>query len=423
MTEKDTHQNPDWTEEELLQMDTMSSTDIVEVKRKPIEKFIQRKRRYGREEGYIGKIESALREYEAFLYHQYNEHICNVTDEHVVAFNEYLKSDGKYYVIKKRGPRGQAGETKKRDIEGTTRHDYLIQLVGLYEWLVNDEQILSTNPAKKALTDLGDDEFDLTPPGRPRIEIHEMSEFLKWLPDPQARAIVLFLLKTAARVGEAMNVDLCCLNIDHPLYQTFLQNNQIELVNQVKDKPDTVFFMPSFVKGSVIRGEERHWGNKRKRKNGSVVPIDEELKTSLLEYFLVRRKARKHSTPGKPLFTKTTTRGKGNRMTIGSVSSLLTSQRKTSGYLAKYGWYEQGAPTEENVTLHYFRHYFTHNHKHLRGVYQEHLPKGTRKYIRGDVPDKDDVEDDNYSHSDWDNWGRFIKIPYLDNIYKFGIYD
>lgn len=414
----------DWTGEELQRMDTDTSADEIEIKRDPITQFIARKRRYGKQEIYVSSLESILREYEAFLYNEFQEHICNIDDSFIIEFNEHLKSNGKYYVIKENAPQSDgSNKPKKIEISDRTRHDYLRKVGSLYNWLVDVEKILSQNPVEKALEDLGADEFDLSPPGRPKIELHEMRDFLQWLPDPQARAITLFLLKTATRIGEAMNVDLCCLNIEHPLYHSILEQQEIEMESEVIGKPDTVYIMPGFTQGTKKRGEVRKWGNKRKRTGGSVIPLDRELKTSLLEYLLVRRQARAHSSPGKPLFTKrSNSKGESDRMTKSSVDCLLTSHHDQSGYLEEYGWYEQGAPTEENVTFHYFRHYFTHNHKHLRGVYDKYMPKGTRKYIRGDVPDTRDVEDDNYSHQDWDTWERFVKKPYLENVYQFDIY-
>lgn len=412
---------PDWTKEELQEMDTNSSTDEIEIRSNPIEEFIKRQERYGRQERYISKIESVLREFEAFLYEEYSEHVCNIDDSYITEFNEYLKENGKYYVIQKRG-QNPNNRAKNRDIGDRTRHDYLVILGSLYRWLSDVEKILSQNPVEKALEDFGKDEFDLTPPDRPRIELSEMREFLHWIPDSQARAIILFLLKTGARIGEAMNIDLCCLHINHPLYYSILEKHDINLVNEITDKPDTVYIMPGFSEGSKIRGEIREWGNKRKRENGSVIPLDRELKAGMLEYMLVRRRAREHSSPGKPLFTKPTNKGEGDRMSDTSIKALLLTRPSTTGYLDDYDWYKRGAPTEENITFHYFRHYFTHNHKHLKGVYEHHMPKGTRKYIRGDVRDKSDVEDDNYSHSDWDTWERFVKEPYLENIYKFGLY-
>jgi hypothetical protein len=105
------------------------------------------------------------------------------------------------------------------------------------------------------------------------------------------------------------------------------------------------------------------------------------------------------------------------------VYGLLTVKNDTSGCLKEYGWYEQGAPTADNVTVHFFRHFFTHNHKPRKGVYRDYMPEPVRRYVRGDVPKGNSAEDINYDHDDWNVWTEFIKKPYLDAIYKFNIYD
>jgi hypothetical protein len=82
--------------------------------------------------------------------------------------------------------------------------------------------------------------------------------------------------------------------------------------------------------------------------------------------------------------------------------------------------------------MHYFRHFFTDNLKHNHGVYRGWMPTGVIAYIRGDV-DKSAVvgsersestaRENTYSHSDWRNWALNVEAPYLNNIYKFGVYD
>jgi integrase/recombinase XerC len=413
----------EWTDEELRAMDTDTSIDELRVRRHPVQAYLDRKRQFGKQEDYINNIERVLKEFEAFVYSEYDKHVCNVDDSHVTAFNDFLKSDRTYYTIRQRsGSPNDRQKMKQINISDISRHDNIGYLISFYKWLVESEGILSNNPARKALNDLPDDEFDLTPPNRPKIEMGEMREFLQWLPDPTTLAIILFLLKTGSRIGEAMNVDLSHLNLDHPAYYALLSKHDIDLVPSVAENPDSVYMRPKFQKGTEIDGEVRKWGNKRKRKSGSVVPVDDELKTALLGYISYKRLVTSQPSNPMPLFTKSNNLGESDRMTPSGIRILLTSAGKDEGYLSEYGWHESGASTESNVTPHYFRHYFTMNHKHHKGVYEDHMPKGVRMYIRGDVPDKSDVEDDNYDHEDWNDWDRFIKRPYLQSIYKFGLY-
>jgi integrase len=69
------------------------------------------------------------------------------------------------------------------------------------------------------------------------------------------------------------------------------------------------------------------------------------------------------------------------------------------------GWYRSGGGAEENVTPHYFRHFFT---THLRDRTGD---RGVVKYLRGDVAQ--DVID-TYTH----NWGDRVREVYEANVYS-----
>jgi integrase/recombinase XerC len=68
-------------------------------------------------------------------------------------------------------------------------------------------------------------------------------------------------------------------------------------------------------------------------------------------------------------------------------------------------WYCRGSGAEENVTPHYFRHFFT---THLRDRTGD---RDIVKYLRGDV-----AEDiiDTYTHT----WGDKVREVYEQNIYS-----
>lgn len=407
-----------WGEEELQDMDTGTSADEIQLKRAPIQQYVARKRRYGKEKRYVDTIETVLREYEAFLYVQFEEHVCNIDDTHIAEFNDYLRSSDRYYTITD----PNSDEFKQIDLSDRTRHDYLRELVGFYNWLVDDEGVLSQNPAKKALNDLPESEFDLSPPGRPHIEVVEMRDFLQWLPSPLHRAVSLFMLKTGARLGEMVNVDLCCLNLSHPLYEVLLDKRGIALHSAVDSHSDAVYFDGGFQSGAKVRGEPRREGSKRQRDSGTVVPVDRELKTALLEYLLTRRTAYHHSPQARPLFLNLQEGGDNDRLTQQTTYGLLTKNGSVTGALYDYGWWDHGLSTEEKVTPHYFRHYFTHNHRHNQGVHRGYMPEGVIAYVRGDAAGGDSAREKTYRHDDWNTWERYIKDPYLEGIYQFGLY-
>jgi integrase len=76
-----------------------------------------------------------------------------------------------------------------------------------------------------------------------------------------------------------------------------------------------------------------------------------------------------------------------------------------TGHAEAHGWYRDGGGAEENVTPHYFRHFFT---THLRDRTGD---RGVVKYLRGDVAS--DVID-TYTH----NWGGTVRETYEANIYS-----
>jgi integrase len=71
----------------------------------------------------------------------------------------------------------------------------------------------------------------------------------------------------------------------------------------------------------------------------------------------------------------------------------------------QWDWYRDGGGAEQNVTPHYFRHFFT---THLRDRTGD---RGIVKYLRGDVAQ--DVID-TYTHE----WGTRVRDVYQDNIYS-----
>jgi len=412
-------------------MDTEISADEIEIKEDPIESYIQRKLNYGNEKVSTRRREIVLREYEMFLYKEFDGlHVCEASDEHVIAFNDFLSKEyrndegevrERYYTREKKNP--QDDRLKKIDVGDTTRHTQLEYITEFYNWLEGNN-VISSNPGRKALSDLPSSEFDTSSPDRPRIDIDSMAEFLEWLPSGFPTVFWLFLLKTGARVGEASNVDLSCLNLDHPVYRSYIKKKGIDLKPILDDKPDSVYFRPKFRKGDEIEGEVRRFGNKCMCEGGHINPIDEELKKALVEWILIRPEAYQHPSQSKPLFSVDYGGAKNNRVSRKIIDSIFLDRddRPESGYLKEYGWYEKAASNSEKVTFHYTRHYFTHNHKKGRGVYDDYIPSDVISYLRGDVAD-DDIKDTVYSHSDWDDWSRFVRDPYLEGVYQFGLYD
>lgn len=424
-----------FSDEYIQSADTDLDIDEFEVKKNPIDQYISRKRQKNDEKTVNRKLRS-LSELEAFLYHEFNEHICNASEKHIDAFNQHLKGErdrDKHYHIKHTSRGKHSDELGWIDDCGERhRHTHIVRCRVFYGWLKR-RGVVSVNPAKGWL-ESAEDEFDLTPPDRKRIELHEMRDFVQWIDDPLPRAIVLTFLKTGVRLGELLNIDLSCLHIadasgeTHPLYKSILNKYDVKLRSDIEHKPDTLYIYSN----SDLKDKNRRRSNKRKKDEGTVIPLDNELKTALIEYLL----ARQHPKEGMddiPLFTNTS-ESEYSRLTKSSLYALITARSGDSpdGVLKRYGWYEEGEDTENNVTVHYLRHYFSDNHKHNHGVHHDWMPIGVISYIRGDTDESALAEDidsqssalqENYSHSDWRNWKKHVREPYLNAIYKFNVYD
>lgn len=244
------------------------------------------------------------------------------------------------------------------------------------------------NPMTLVLQEM-DESID-TDPTRREIGVPGMRAFLDGIAHPLEHAVVLALLKTGLRVGELCNLDLRDVALDDSAVRS-----AYDLGNraQLDGRPDTLFVDPAISRGDVVNGEKRTASNKRKR--STLVPIDGELKTALVRWLAIRPDAR---SPAAPLFCSTSGAW-GRRLTTEMVRGFVTSHAEAAG------WYRVGGGAAENVTPHYFRHFFT---THLRDRTGD---RGVVKYLRGDVAD--DIID-TYTH----NWGDRVREVYLEHIYS-----
>jgi integrase len=227
-------------------------------------------------------------------------------------------------------------------------------------------------------------------PTRRDVSIPEMQRFVREVGHPLDRAIVVTLLKTGMRVGELCNLDLRDLALaDSGARAAY----GVDPRGQLEGHDRTLFVAAGIVRGQVVGGEERTASNKRKR--STLVPVDAELASVLEHWLAIRPDA---ASQVEPLFLSTRDAW-GERLTPEMVRSAVT------GYAREMGWYRTGGGAGENVTPHYFRHFFT---THLRDRTGD---RGIVKYLRGDVAD--DVID-TYTH----NWGDRVREVYEASIYS-----
>ncbi|MDZ7701744.1 MAG: tyrosine-type recombinase/integrase [Halobacteriales archaeon] len=244
------------------------------------------------------------------------------------------------------------------------------------------------NPMALVMEEL-DESIDKDP-ARRDIPIDRMRAFVGEITHPLERAVVVTLLKTGMRIGELCNLDLRDVNLGD---SAVLAEYDVEPRVQIEDRPYTLYVAADVARGAVVNGEERTASNKRKR--DTLVPIDAELARVLEHALAIRPDA---VSEAEPLFLSTKDQW-GHRLKPEWARSIVTNHAREAG------WYRDGGGAAENVTPHYFRHFFT---THLRDRTGD---RGIVKYLRGDVAE--DVID-TYTH----NWGDRVREVYEANIYR-----
>ncbi|MFC6953489.1 site-specific integrase [Halorubellus litoreus] len=271
--------------------------------------------------------------------------------------------------------------------ESNTAGSYLSTLNKIYEWM-RDKGIINRNPFRIVTRDR-----DFTKGYRRRrdISVSEMGSFLKrGFSNPLLLAVFTMLAKTGMRVGEIVNLDLRDVYLDHPKVQQCYPARRTEL----DGRPDTIYVTNEIDMGTEYRNEIRKAGNKRKRV--TFFPIDPELKQILVYYLNTRPTV---DVVERPFFVGQggITKRLNQRLTPATVQGQLRERASAEGW-------RDGKYNPQNVTPHYFRHFFTTHAK-------RRMDELTVKYLRGD---KGDDVMDRYTH----NWGNEVRREYLANIYE-----
>ena len=329
----------------------------------PVSVFVQDMELHGKSERTRTEYERVLRRFQAFLSER-GRQPAGATHRDCTAFVHSLRRDD--------------------SLADSTVSTYAAYLHRFYDYMSRAGEF-DSNPMALVMEE-SDERIDPDPQRR-EITVPEMRSFVTGVRHPLHRAILLALLKTGIRVGELCNLDLrdCALDRDLP----FELGTRTELTN----RPDSLFVDSEPSVGVETNGERRTASNKRQR--ATVIPIDGELKSALVRWLAIRP-----DTPSEadPLFCGTAS-GWGQRLSPEQVQRLVREHARSEG------WYDDGAGASQNVTPHYFRHFFT---THLRERTGE---RGVVKYLRGDVAD--DVID-TYTH----DWGGRVRETYEKHIYS-----
>ncbi|EMA36652.1 tyrosine-type recombinase/integrase [Halobiforma nitratireducens] len=272
------------------------------------------------------------------------------------------------------------------EFEPSTIATYASYLNRFYDYM-NRVGVLEENPMGLVMEEMSES-ID-TDPTRRDVSVPEMQSFVASITHPLERAVVATLLKTGMRVGELCNLDLRDLRLEG--VDTALDLEWSSRV-QLDRRPASLFVSAEPARGVSINGETRTASNKRKR--DTVVPVDDELRRVFLEWLAIRPDP---VSEARPLFLDTGDSW-GQRLEPSDVRYIVKKHAR------EHGWYRTGGGTAENVTPHYFRHFFT---THLRDRTGD---RGIVQYLRGDVAS--DVID-TYTH----NWGDRVRETYLESIY------
>ena len=282
------------------------------------------------------------------------------------------------------------------DLADSTVATYASYLHRFYAYLAQ-VGAFDSNPMTLVMEEM-DERID-TNPSRRDVSVPAMREFLTEIAHPLDHAVVVTLLKTGIRVGELCNLDLRDIVLSEGTSNArdtalaAVSSAEVSPRVQLENRGPSLYVSAEPTAGEVLAGEERTASNKRKR--STIVPVDEELATALRRWFAIRPETR---SPAEPLFCSTSGSW-GSRLTPDMVYHLVEH------HAADSGWYRSGGGAEENVTPHYFRHFFT---THLRDRTGD---RGIVKYLRGEVGG--DIID-TYTH----NWGDRVRQTYESHIYS-----
>jgi site-specific recombinase XerD len=269
------------------------------------------------------------------------------------------------------------------DVGESTVATYASYLHRFYAYMV-EVGTFDENPMALVTEEI--DESIATDPKRRDVSVPAMRAFVADIGHPLDRAVVVTLLKTGIRAGELCNLDLRDLHLSEPALASGHRPH-------LDGKPESLYVPAEPTRGEVYNGEQRTASNKRDR--ATTAPVDAELARTLREWLAVRPDPR---SGAEPLFVSTADAW-GKRLTPDMVHHMVETRTR------ERGWYRTGGGPEENVTPHYFRHFFT---THLRDRTGD---RGVVKYLRGDVAS--DVID-TYTH----DWGDRVREVYEANVYS-----
>lgn len=313
---------------------------------------------------YVNGIERRLRQWQEFMKNNHDRHPACPSTQHVVEFATYC--------------------LETRDNSPGTVSEKLGTLRRCFQYFQEEPSFphpTDYNPigAAKSKLDLSEDD-----PKAPRpISLSELREFLQEeVTHIRDRAIILIGFKLGLRASEVSNIKLSEVHIANSELQTHY--DELGTVPPLNDRPNAVY---------IPHDRERN-----KRDRPTVLPLDDELRQTLLQYLLVRP-----DNGEEWLFLSKTN---GLKMDHTNINDLWKKH-----FRPEYG------PTRRyrGVSSHYGRHFFT---TYFR--VEKDWPRELLKYMRGDRQSGGEIRStrdaiDSYIHTFYED----INQRYRREVFKF----
>lgn len=275
----------------------------------------------------------------------------------------------------------------RANVKESTCSTYYSTIRKFVDWYLT-RGVFDYNPFAMAVED-GEVEFETQDTVKRRVAIEKLQKYINSIRNPHLLTYIVFLLKTGCRLGEAYNLDLRDIHLNHPISESMPEPR-----NEIKQEPDVLFIDSSIDAGQVYNGEKREHSNKKE--STRAIPIDKELKNTLVWWIAI---APPSPSPANPLF-RNLKEEFGTRSGHDKLRIDFTDWAKKNGL-------HQGSGSL-NVTPHWCRHWFTTTLR--ENVSSDEVKIGTVKeyvqYLRGDS-DSDTI--DIYTH-DWSEEAWITKV-------------
>jgi integrase/recombinase XerD len=237
----------------------------------------------------------------------------DIDDPEAEEFCRYIKS--------KCGPKPD--ELGKKSAE-----EYVERMAIIFAWIAENTDYLDWEPFSDAVDEVGF-EYDDRESKKRELRTDDIRQYLRNIGRPNLLMLVVLLLKLGLRIGEASNLRLEDINIDHPISK-FMPEPR----NEISGLDDTAYIDSSYD------------GNKKK--SYREIPIDEELKSAIV-WYIAQRPPTNDTTLIVDMYSNDTSY---TGMSISTLQGWFTNWSKSNDLWTK-------PHDSNNIHPHWCRHWFT----------------------------------------------------------------